>query len=259
MPETIVFFLSTARTGTKTLAEGLATDELLSPHQPAFSRLLTIASNFYLHGWLPRRLLEWLVSQTRESQILKAKCRYYAQVFSLDYLPAKIMSERHANVYIVHIVRDPRTWVRSYLNWMRTRRKSWIANNFVPGWHPSGAFTGEMTWRAWRQLDEFQRVCWHWSYKNRLLERLFADDPRYICIHFEDLFSSQGTHLLRETLTFVGLPYRSEYAAMLNKPKNRSQASTLAKWDEWEPRRQQQLIEICGEQMNEYGYLEEIM
>ena len=120
-PEKIVFVLSTGRTGTKTLAEGLAGDDIKSPHQPPFSRLLTIASNYYLHGWLPMSVLERLVIRLREPQILNSDCRDYVQVFSLDYLPAKIISERHPNVAIVHIVRDPRTFVRSYLNWMHSR------------------------------------------------------------------------------------------------------------------------------------------
>jgi len=53
MPKRIVFILSTGRTGTRTLAEGLNGGDILSRHQPPFSRLLTIASNYYLHGWLP--------------------------------------------------------------------------------------------------------------------------------------------------------------------------------------------------------------
>ena len=138
MPEKIVFFLSTSRTGTKTLAEGLESDDILSPHQPPFSRLLTIASNCYLHGWLSKHMLEWLVYRLREPQIFSAQCRYYIQVFSLDHLPAKIIQEKHPNVYIVHIVRDPRTFVPSYLNWVHSRFKSLVANRIIFGWHPSG-------------------------------------------------------------------------------------------------------------------------
>jgi hypothetical protein len=253
-PEKIVFILSTARTGTKTLAEGLRSDDILSLHQPAFSRLLTIASNFYLHGWLPRRALAWLVSRLREPQILQADCRYYVQAYSLDHLPAKIISQKYPNVYIIHIVRDPRTFVPSYLNWMHTRFKSFVANKLVPGWHPSGLFTGQVAWRRWRRMDEFQKVCWHWAYKNALLERLFEGDERYLRIRFEDLFGA-GPDALRSALSFVGLPYRDEFTAMLGQSKNVSRKTYFPRWEAWEPERQQQLLDICGEGMRRYGYL----
>jgi hypothetical protein len=254
MPEKIVFVLSTSRTGTKTLAEGLAGDDICSPHQPPYSRLLTVASNYYLHGWLSRGVLEWLVARLREPQILKAHCRYYVQVFSLDYMPAKIISERYSNVYVAHIVRDPRTFVRSYLNWMHSRFRSLVANKVVLGWHPSGYFTGELSWRDWVRMDEFQRVCWHWTYKNALLETLFGDDQQSIIVRFEDLFLAQGSDTLEKMLAFVGIPDQGRFSAKLWKTKNVSRMTYLPPWDFWDSDRKQQLWGICGESMERYGY-----
>lgn len=255
MPEKVIFVLSTGRTGTKTLAEGLVGDEIKSPHQPPFSRLLTIAANYYLHGWLPWKGLEWLVVRLREPQILNADCRYYVQVFSLDYMPAKMFREKYPNVYIIHIVRDPRTFVRSYLNWMHSRFKSWAANKIILGWHPSSYFTGEMSWRAWQQMDEFQRVCWQWVYKNTLLERLFAEDEHYLRIRFEDLFLTQDSHTLKEMLAFVGIPYRERFEAMLEKSKNVSSKAHFPSWETWAPKRKRELMDICGGKMEDYGYV----
>ena len=255
VPERIVFILSTSRTGTKTLAEGLAGGGILSFHQPPFSRLLTIASNYYLHGWLPKHALEWLVAQLREPQILTAGCSYYVQVYSLDYLPAKIISQKHPNVYVVHIVRDPRTFVPSYLNWMHTRFRSFVANKFVLGWHPSGFFTGEIPWRTWREMNEFQRVCWHWTYKNTLVESLFEGEEHYVRIRFEDLFSTRGPKVLRDALSLVGIPYRDGFTAMLGRSRNVSRKTYFPPWEGWEPERKQQLLDFCGEKMRQYGYL----
>lgn len=255
MPEKIVFILSTARTGTKSLAEGLVGDDILSFHQPPFSRLLTVASNYYLHGWLPKRGLEWLVSSLREPQIVQAECRYYIQAYSLDHLPAKIISQKYPNVYIIHIIRDPRTFVPSYLNWMHTRLKSFVANKLVLGWHPSGFFTREISWRTWRGMDEFQRVCWHWAYKNAFLEQLFEGDERYLRIRFEDLFCDEGPDVLRSMLSFVGIPYRDEFADIFRQRKNRSYKIYFPRWEEWASERQQQLLDVCGDLMSRYEYL----
>lgn len=255
MPEKVVFVLSTSRTGTKTLAEGLKGDNILSPHQPAFSRILTVASNYYLHGWLPRCALEWLVKRLREPQIRRADCRYYVQVFSLDYLPAKIISQKYHNVYIIHIVRDPRTFVPSYLNWMHTRFRSFVANKLVLGWHPSGFFTGEVPWRAWRRMDEFQRVCWQWVYKNQNLERLFGGTPRYMRVRFEDLFLSENRQaVLKSVISFMGIPYQDRFEIVYQKKKNYSRKTYFPPWQEWSSERQEQLREICGHLMARYGY-----
>jgi len=152
-------------------------------------------------------------------------------------------------------VRDPRTFVRSYLNWTHSRFKSWVANKMVLGWHPSGYFTGELSWRAWRRMDEFQRVCWHWTYKNALLEELFAEDERYIRVRFEDLFLAQDSGTLRGMLAFVGIPYQERFTAMLEKSKNVSRKAYFPAWESWGPEQKRQLLGICGEKMREYGYL----
>lgn len=253
-PEAIAFILSTGRTGTKTLAEGLAGDDIKSPHQPPFSRLLTVAGNYHLHGWLSLTALEWLVARLREPQIARAGCRYYVQVFSLDYWPAKILRQKYANVSIIHLVRDPRTFVPSYLNWTRTRRRSFIANRLVLGWHPSGYFCGRFSWREWRRLDEFQRVCWHWTFKNGLVEQLFAGDARYRRIRFENLFGERNVALLKETLAFAGIPFRPHHAALLKQEKNLSRKTYCPPWDALPAARQAQLYRLCGARMQVYGY-----
>ncbi|MFC1975131.1 sulfotransferase domain-containing protein [Chloroflexota bacterium] len=255
MPEKIVFILSTGRTGTKALAEGLAGDGILSPHQPPFSRPLTIASNYYLHGWLPESALRWLINRVRLSQIRHTNCRYYIQVFSLDHLAAKFISQQYPNVYVIHIVRDPRTFVTSYLNWMHTKFKSFMANKFVLGWQPSGYFTGEIPWRVWRNMDEFQRICWQWVYKNQTLEDLFARSPHYLCLRFEDLFINENKlTTLKSLISFVDIPYQDRFAEICQHKKNSSRKTYFPQWSEWPLDRKKQLLDICGRQMAQYGY-----
>lgn len=256
MPERIVFILSTARTGTRALAEGLNGGEVCSPHQPPYSRPLTIADNFYLHGWLPQRVLEGLVMRWRAPQIRGVACRYYVQLFSLDYWPAFILSRRLENVHIIHIIRDPRTWVPSYINWMHTRWQSAIANRLVPGWHPSGFWTRQFSLSQWLKMDSFQRVCWHWTYKNGLLERLFARHPRYRQVHFEALFGSEGLSVLQSMLGNIGIPYRQQYTDILRQPKNQSRRDFFPAWPDFPAIRQQQLLAQCRDLMQHYGYLD---
>ena len=255
MPDRILFILSTARTGTKALAEGLAGGDVLSPHQPPNSRILTILGNFHLHGWLPRRALEAAAMRWRAPQITNAPCRYYIQVFSLDYWPAYILSQRLPHVHVLHIIRDPRTWVPSYVNWMHTRWQSAIANRLIVGWHPSGLWTGEIPPGQWLRMDSFQRVCWHWTYKNNLLASLFHGYPGYQQVHFEALFGSNGAGVLELVLANAGIPYQPHYANIMRQPKNQSRRDAFPTWPDWPPKRQQQLLTLCGDLMQRYGYL----
>jgi hypothetical protein len=175
-------------------------------------------------------------------------------VFSLDFFPARIISRKHSNVDIIHIVRDPRTFVPSYLNWMYTRPKSYVANKLIFGWHPSGFFTGEFSWKQWRQMDVFQRVCWHWTYKNTLLEKLFAAHERYRRFRFEDLFLSGGVEMLRALLAHVGVPYHERFASIVAEKQNASRKTRFPPWDRMTARRRQQLLAVCSGKMKHYGY-----
>jgi hypothetical protein len=254
-PKKVIFVLSTGRTGTKALAEGLkGSDGISSHHQPPFSRMLTVASNYYLHGWLSQKTLEHFVRKIRVPQILGTDCTYYIQTFSLDYLPAYIISRWYSNVYIIHIVRDPRTFVKSYLNWSHKRFKSFIANKLVFGWHPSGYFTGEVPWTTWSRMNEFQRVCWHWKYKNSLLQKLFDNEEYYIRVRFEDLFLRKNTSTLKNIIEFVGIPYEERFSDLLKTAKNVSQGKYVSEWEMWSHKKRRQLMDICGELMKIYGY-----
>jgi len=254
-PSKVIFFLSTGRTGTKALAEGLEGNGIVSVHQPPYSRILTIASNYYLHGWLPRFALVKLTEWIRLKQIDSANGHTYVQVFALDHLAAKIVTEKRPDTLIVHMIRDPRTFVPSYINWSHTRFKSFVANKFVVGWHPSGYFTGKLSWQAWQEMNELQRVCWHWVYKNQMLASLFADYPGYKCIRFEDLFLGNESHnILRELLDFLGIRFEERFAVIYQQEKNTSRKSFFPRWVQWTSKQQEQLFDICGPLMQHYGY-----
>ena len=88
-----------------------------------------------------------------------------------------------------------------------------------------------------------------------MLERLFADDERYIRIRFGDLFLAQNSETLEKTLAFVGIPYQKRFERMLCKNKNASRKTYFPSWSAWESEQQQLLLAICGEKMRQYGYL----
>lgn len=256
LPRRIVFMLSTARTGTKAFAEGLTGQAIENHHQPPGSRLLTCASNLWLGGLFPTRWLSALVRRIRLPQIRGSTAPHYIQSFAFDHLAARILHDAFDNVRVVHVVRDPRTFVPSYLNWTHTRPKSYIANKAVPGWHPNGWLTGEFTWRQWQAMNEFQRVCWHWRFKNELLETLFSKSTRYMRLRFEDImFGSQREKMLAQLLSFLDIPYEHQFEAIFKKKKNVSKKTYFPRYADWPSEKKYQLAELCGSTMERYRYV----
>ena len=255
MPEKVAFILSTGRTGTRALAEGLAGTTIASPHQPPFSRPLTILSNFYFNGILPKSCIDRLVCATRLRQVTRATQEHYIQVFSLDHMPARIVTDHLPETRIVHIVRDPRTFVPSYLNWSHSQFKSIIANRFVPGWHPSGHLAGGMPLSKWLRMSELERVCWHWSFKNHNIESLFANHPHYLRLRFEDLFlGGDQESYLHSLLFFLDIGFEDRFNCIWKARKNESKPTAFPRWNNWTDEQQRQLMAICATQMDHYGY-----
>jgi hypothetical protein len=87
------------------------------------------------------------------------------------------------------------------------------------------------------------------------LEELFKSEEHYTRIRFEDLFGLEGPKILHGVLSFIGIPYRDEYAAVLQKRENISSKTYFPNWDAWKPEQQRQLWDICGTKMEQYGYL----
>ena len=104
-------------------------------------------------------------------------------------------------------------------------------------------------------MSDFQKVCWHWSYKNSLLENIFKSHLNYNCVRFEDLFSENGKETLESLFSFMGISFKPEFATMLQKKKNISAKKWYPPWDQWNPLKKQRLLEICGKGMKHYGYL----
>jgi len=257
MPVKVVFIISTGRTGTKALAEFFNSnfDSVAAYHQPSFSRIVNVASNLYLCGKLNGNSLHRLVRKLKKRRIEKTPEQFYIEANSLNYGVSKILREIFDNVAIIHIVRDPRTFVRSYLNWVHTRTKSYIANKLTPFWQPSGVLTGEISKEEWDNFEEFQRVAWYWTFKNRRIEQMHEGDGGYLRLRFEDIFDKAKCETnLKGLLDFIGLPYKDNLVSFVNSKKNVSKKSYCPPFSEWSVEKKRRLYEICAPLMREYGY-----
>jgi len=254
-----LLILSTGRTGTKFLAKTL---QVILPHADVFheggerSRLINILSHAHLAGFFPRQgpVLAWRMAIQPALTRAQQNTTIYIDANNHLYVFGTGNPGLYPNLKIIHIVRDPRDYIRSHINWSKSRLKSFIANYLVPFWQPSGFLLGEYSWADWSGLNRLERYAWIWSYKNRLIQQMEMSQVPYLRIKFEDLFGGKDPgSTLADMLDFIGFNAPGDLNDYFARTINASKQH-IPTWPEWTGSTCQRINAICGELMRSYGY-----
>jgi hypothetical protein len=255
-----ILIVSTGRTGTIFFARlfGDLYPQVAAYHERGLSRPIQILTNLHFAHLFPRSGLRaaW--------RILKgAEIRNCAKPFHLDAncflygLPA-LAPELYPGLRVIHIVRDPRSYVTSHLNFSRQKFSSFVANYLTPFWQPSPFLTGEVPLSRLPGFSRFDRYCWIWTFKNRIMASARKTQEYYLQIRFEELFSGADPQQVFEQITdFIGLPRPGGIAGRLREPVNAAARRSISDWPEWAPAQCAALQSRCGEQMAVFGYGQE--
>lgn len=250
-----ILFLSTHRCGTKGLADFFEYYYPLfhSVHQPAFSRRINIATTLRIHDTIGNQIFSDVCLKRKLKQIESSTSEVYVETNGFNLLLAKLIADNYTDTKLVHIVRDPRTWVISYMNWTKSRPKSKFAYKFIPFWNIDASKLGYMSKQEWAGLEEYQKFCWWWKIKNDIIIEKYSKDSRYIRFRFEDLYLSQNTEYVKSLIDFMGLDYTNEMPDFFQKKRNISQ-SIYKKEEFWNKERLDSLKTIVGPDMEFYNY-----
>ena len=255
--EQVVVILSTGRTGTKALAHFFNTtyDNVTALHEPRPSRHLRLASNRAMAKGMSSDAAVRTLGNAR-SQLLASLTRPI-YIESNWYIYAFLDALRPVfgqNTKVLHVVRDPRTYVPSMLNYGTYKGLKAVATKFLPYWYIRPEQMSDNPAKRWSQMSEAERLAWHWKVVNTELDRapaMFGDD--YLFMRYEDIFNPDGSGLAK-LLPWIGL---SENAELLEKIRGeRVNASTgrSSAWAKIDAEARRSVIEMCGEQMRRYGY-----
>ncbi len=258
MPDRFVFIVSTGRAGTKALTGFLNRrfPEVHCEHQPPGSRPIHILSNRAAQGRYPMQKLQKRVLADKLDAIKASPGQVYVETNSMSWLAARTLAEELDNTTIIQVVRDPRTFVPSMLDWKRTRWKSWVGHNFIPYWQPTGRVDPDVGGRRWRRWDEYERMAWVWAFKNQVMLDTYADQPGFRAFRFEDLVQGSSP-ALPDFLAALGLPFEERLRADFERPENASRQHVAA-WSDWPPRRCQTVQAVCGPLMERFNYGDEV-
>ncbi|MEK6751438.1 MAG: sulfotransferase domain-containing protein [Chloroflexota bacterium] len=260
-----ILIVSTGRTGTIFLSRLFADLYPFDPaqgrpasasyHERGPSRVIQILTNLHFSHLFPKSGLKaaWKILKGKEIETCEAEFHIDANNFL--YGLASLAPELYPNLRVLHIVRDPRAYVTSQLNFSRQKRTSFISNYLVPFWQPNPFLVGELPFHRAFGFTRFEKYCWVWDFKNRVMSGLENSATPYLRVRFEDLFSANHHEEVFARITdFFGLPRAADIRGRFAEPANTSKPTFFPEWQDWPPHQAAQLQSLCGRQMDKYGY-----
>lgn len=158
---------------------------------------------------------------------------------------------------IIGVVRDPRSWIASWMS--HNPRHGYVpwTHYFPPGPVSPARLDDRLNAQRWEQIGPIGRLAWHWNCVNsRLLSAKDSGDTMRI-FKFEDLFSGNDKPL-EELATFAGSFPDKSYAIKslepLRRPKKNASNANADDWMQWAPTERALVDEIAGETMAQCGY-----
>ena len=269
--EQVVVVLSTGRTGTQALAHyfNTAYDNVTALHEPKPTRHFRMMSNRAMTGKLSKETAVSALVRSRRRLVEKITRPIYIESNWYLYGFLEPLKEVFGRPKILHVVRDPRTFIPSYINYGTFSGLKKIAAEFLPYWYLKPEQKDPDAALRWKQMSEPQRLAWHWHVVNQEIDRgkdLYGDD--YLLLRYEDLFPRENKGAggdaakalppgLTKLLDWVGLPANERLVQLMGDKRNASRNRGFPKWEQWDEGTRTQVLEMCGEQMGRYGYATE--
>ena len=162
---------------------------------------------------------------------------------------------------IAVIIRDPRTWVRSWINKGLRHTITDMVKYFPPG-RLSPKSTNDDLWvNDWGQFDTFERLCWEWQSIYRRLSSHSEFNELCRIFSYEQLFGSgsagEWSRLLEHLTRHGDKVYRYRIPEDFTGKRVHASEGRFPGWQEWSPGRARKLDRLCGDLMRRYGYGEE--
>jgi hypothetical protein len=249
-------FVGSHRTGSKSQAAFFSRylPNTIGIHQRTSQQWLNLISNFYAAGWMPRVMYRWLVNKLLINWIDQQDSEYVVETNGFNLIALELLLEHFPNMRMVHVVRDPRSFIRSLINF----RKHSAVRRFIiihlPFWELKAHYLGKTTFKEWLGLSEAERITWQWRVKNEYIIDRFSDLPNYIQVNFEELYNP-NSDTFSSVLSFLGVRDKiTEIAPFYGDQVNSSRDSGYPDWQTWDAEFASNVDSICGDLMRKLGY-----
>lgn len=244
-----VFILSSGRTGTKFFGEILNDfDGVYAVHEPKPSYRLRMWSHAYLEERVSDQTMRSVLYHQRRKILARSDFKIYVESSPFITGFTRFLGDVFSNPLVIHIVRDPRDYVKSSLNHGTSTGLKFFLNKHLPFWFANV----EKILDKDRQLDMPLKVVGFWRIVNEHIEQN-TKRYDYHMYKFEDLFSEDKTHLY-DLFKKIGVntsfnKNRGEYTKI-----NKSHLNVLPSWSSWSDEFCAEIDLMCGDMMRKYGY-----
>jgi len=172
------------------------------------------------------------------------------------YLAAELQSI-FPGAKLIGVVRDPRSWVRSWLNhggrYDRSDRVRWLPPGRLT---PARLGQTELA-RLWKDWGAFERLAWEWRVIYGHLARATEGAKNARMFRFEDLFAGDGA-AMADLVLFAASHGQRRYSVrslegFTARVHNSSHGSAV-QWEAWTPEQARFVQHLCGPLMERWGY-----
>lgn len=246
------FILSTGRTATTFLAELFDSQpEIQGLHEPKPSRILRMWGMANLEGKVSKRYMHAALFQKRRKLFSPRDSRTYIESNPFLIGFTDVIDSVFKDPFVIHVVRDPRDFVKSSMNHGNDRGIKLFLNNHLPYWYPR---VEQLLGRNDTLPMRFKAAA-YWTIANKaLLDYGKAHPERYLLVRYEDVF--HGTQVgMEQLIGAVGINVKELTKKAIGKSGvNASRYSSVQSWDTWSNEDCKLLDELCGPLMRHFGY-----
>lgn len=248
--------VSTGRTGTASIAENFRAHypSIQAVHEPFGSRALRIIGNMFTAGSLDYRSASWVIRLTHGFRRWKIQDRLLIESNPQACCLLPVFCRMYPDTVIVHIVRHPADFIRSYINHGAFNGMKGFLGHRIPYWFLRPEHVHNFDWPPWDVMSPVEASAWRWSALNHIIERdceLWARN--YLRVRYEDLFYHGPGEWARISSSCGLDPTRWETNIELARV-NASRLSVAPSTESWTGNMKQMIEDRCGEQMKRYGY-----
>jgi hypothetical protein len=245
-----IYILSSGRSGSNFLYEFLKEHyhHFNINHQKPFSRLLNILSNIPIHEGLKYKFIKYVFKYIRKEEYPQSTIDPLISMSLVYYINNN--KNLSSDCKIVLLVREPRSFVASFMNWKSSNLKKKILHHIIPFWQPVGYFHN-IGFFKWMKMKKYEKFAWVWAYKNRFFLK-YAGNKNFKIFKIEETTSDPNK--MYELISFIGLKKIDFDKEKLEIKKNKSNKNFFPLPKEWNVEMNESIIRLCGDLMAKLGY-----
>lgn len=252
-----IFTLSTGRAGTRTLAALLSlSNDTHSYHEPK-PLLYGLSQLSYLYD--NKSCSQSCFDFKKEAFLLARKSRLdcalscrkgYVETSPQVTFIAPIIHSVIPEAKFVHVIRDPRNFVRSGM------RRRWYVDHPMDDTRVKPPSNSKLN-DEWQNWSPYRKIIWLWQETNLWIDKFIhtLDHEKFLFLHAEEIFEPQFDSI-EKLYHFLNssMPSKKKIRAILSKKMNAQTSGDFLKFGDWTHDMYTELIENAGKTAEYFGY-----